>query len=194
MTGRTPPATWIVRSSAADWITASATLTVVRPCCSVTMSASLPSTASRNASCSVRSGSGLLIAYRIMSPSLTPRKCATSSQAVATVPLAWKDRSAVSVSAMNAPFSPVTTVSRSFIGDSQLTRWLVTVPSASLPVTAIRSSYCRPDLCALCADTVTNGDWVTQAVRSMSWVARSSTTPTSAIRDGNGPWRRVVIW
>ena len=35
---------------------------------------------------------------------------------------------------------------------------------------------------------------VTQAVRSMSWVARSITTPTSAIRCGNGPWRRVTTW
>ena len=57
------------------------------------------------------------------------------------------------VSARNIPFSPVTTVMRSFIGDSQFTRWLVTVPSASLPTTATRSSNSRPLLCAMRADT-----------------------------------------
>lgn len=46
----------------ADSRHASATRTVVSPCFIVTMSASLPSTASRNCSCSTRSGSGLLMA------------------------------------------------------------------------------------------------------------------------------------
>ena len=95
---------------------------------------------------------------------------------------------------MNAPFSPVTTVSRSFIGDSQFTRWLVTVPLASRPVAATRSSCGRPDRSATCAETVRYSDCASHAVRSMSCVARSLTTPTSAMRAGNGPWRRVAIW
>ena len=45
-----------------DSMHASATLTVRMPCDIVTMSASWPSTASRNCSCSVRSGSGFAIA------------------------------------------------------------------------------------------------------------------------------------
>ncbi len=47
---------------------------------------------------------------------------------------------------------------------------------------------------AVRADTDVKACWVTQAVRSMSWVARSLTTPTSAIRAGNGPCRRVTTW
>ena len=88
----------------------------------------------------------------------------------------------------------MTTVRRSFIGDSQLTRWLTTVPLTIRAVTEMRSSCSRPLLCAVCAETTAYGDWMTQPVRSMSWVARSLTTPTSAIRLGNGPWRRVATW
>ena len=53
---------------------------------------------------------------------MTPRKVATWSHSVATSPFSWKVRSPCRVSATNAPFSPVTTVIRSFSGDSQLTR------------------------------------------------------------------------
>ena len=66
-----------------------------------------------------------------------------------TTPFSKKVRSAVRVSATKAPFSPVMTVTRSFIGDSQFTRWLVTVPSASWPVIATRSSWGRPERCAV---------------------------------------------
>ena len=62
-----------------------------------------------------------------MSPSETPRNPARWDHSVGTEALAWKVRSALRVSATNAPFSPVMTVTRSFIGVSQLTRWLATV-------------------------------------------------------------------
>ena len=95
---------------------------------------------------------------------------------------------------MKAPFSPVTMVTRSFIGDSQFTRWFVTVPSAREPD--------HGDEVLVLAATLERRPGrhraerlrVTQAVRSMSCVARSLTTPTSAMRAGNGPCRRVTIW
>ncbi len=88
-----------------------------------------------------------------MSPSETPRNSASAPHCVGTVPLAKKVRSAVSVSATNAPFSPVTIVTRSFIGESQFTRWFVTVPSSRFPTTATRSSNSRPLLNAVRAAT-----------------------------------------
>src|SRR6266508_3020850 len=122
-----------------------------------------------------------------MSPSLTPRKWATSSHAVGTEPLALKVRSACRVSAMNAPRSPVTTATRSFIGESQFTRWLVTVPLASRPVTATRSSCSRPLLCALWLDTEAYRDWTTHAVSHTAWVVQSpyaSVSSQSAHKSG----------
>ena len=68
------------------------------------------------------------------------------------------------------------------------------MPLASRPTAATRSSCSRPLRNAVCADTLTNGLCATHEVRSMSWVARSLTTPTSAIRAGNGPCRRVTTW
>ena len=49
--------------------------------------------------------------------------------------------------------SPVTIVTRSLSGESQLTRWLVTVPLDSVPTTATRSSCWRPLLYAVPAAT-----------------------------------------
>src|SRR5690625_6838798 len=69
--------------------------------------------------------------------------------------------------------------------------WLVMVPSARHPATETMSSSSRPDRRVDVAATCAYGDWDTQAVRSRSWVARSLTTPTSAIRAGKPPWRRV---
>ena len=65
------------------------------------------------------------------------------------------------------------------------------MPSASSPTTATMSSCGRPLRGTVCARDPAYAWPVTQAVRSMSWVARSMTTPTSAIRCGNGPCRRV---
>ena len=72
---------------AAEVIIASHTWTTVAPWVIVTMSDSLPSTASRKFSCSVRSGSGFGIANQVTSPSATPRKLAISSHTVATLAL-----------------------------------------------------------------------------------------------------------
>ena len=69
------------------------------------------------------------------------------------------------------------------------------MPSASWPTAATMSSCGRPLLRDGAGATPRCTSWpVTQLVRSMSWVARSITTPTSAIRCGNGPWRRVTTW
>ena len=84
-------------------------------------------------------------------------------------------------------------VMRSLNGESQLTRWLVTTPDQlsdgrdQVLVLATAAGCVR-------AETETKGLWATHAVRSMSWVARSLTTPTSAMRAGNGPCRRVTTW
>ena len=67
-------------------------------------------------------------------------------------------------------------------------------PFSRRPVIAIMSSCSRPLLNVVCAQTVSYALCATHAVRSTSWDARSFATPTSAIRDGNGPWRRVAIW
>ena len=56
------------------------------------------------------------------------------------MPLAWKVRSPVRVSATKEPFSPVTIVTRSLKGVSQLTWWLTMMPPSSRPVAAIMSS------------------------------------------------------
>ena len=95
---------------------------------------------------------------------------------------------------MYIPFSPVTTVSRSFVGVSQLTRWLDMSPPSSWQVAETMSSYSRPALNMVRAATSSYLRWVTHAVRSMSWLARSLMTPTSAMRAGKGPWRRVHTW
>ncbi len=68
--------------------TASATSRVRSPSSMVTTSWRSPSTASRNASCSTRSGSRLAKAYRVTSPSETPRKAETASHSVGMTPLA----------------------------------------------------------------------------------------------------------
>ena len=73
-------------------------------------------------------------------------------------------------------------------------RWLTIVPLASWQTAATMSSCGRPLRETVRADTAAYGCPVTQLVRSMSCVARSMTTPTSAIRCGNGPWRRVTTW
>ncbi len=57
------------------------------------------------------------------------------------------------VSATKVPRSPVTTVTRSLNGESQLTRWLVIVPLESWPTIATRSSCSRPDRCVVRAET-----------------------------------------
>ena len=69
------------------------------------------------------------------------------------MPLAWKVRSPVRVSATKAPFSPVTIVTRSLKGVSQLTWWLTTMPPSSRPVATIMSSVWRPERCVTCAAT-----------------------------------------
>ena len=85
------------------------------------------------------------------------------------------------------PRSPVTIVNRSLKGVNQLTKWLVIIPFASNPVAATRSSCGLPDLCAVRADIDVNFEPATQAVKSISCVAKSLITPTSAMRAGNGP-------
>ncbi len=92
------------------------------------------------------------------------------------------------------PASPVTIVRRSLNGVNQLTKWLVIIPFARTPVAATKSSCGRDDLCAVRAEIETYFDAATQAVKSISCVAKSLITPTSAIRAGNGPCRRVAIW
>ena len=79
------------------------------------------------------------------SPSVTPRKLATWSQVEATVPLAWKVRSPVRVSATRAPFSPVTMMTRSLKGVSQLTVWETMTPLARTPLATTMSSFSRPE-------------------------------------------------
>ena len=105
--------------------------TVARPSRMVTMSVDWPSTASRKFSCSTRSGSGLAIAKR----SAVALGHATERRDL--VPLGGDRCRSRGRSGRRAgcrrrrrPCSPVTTVTRSLSGDSQLTRWLATVPSA----------------------------------------------------------------
>ena len=99
------------------------------------------------------SGSGLGIAYRITSPSTTPRNAATRSHSIACEPFLNSVRSAVRVSATRLPLSPVTAVTRSLNGDNQLTRCVTTSPLDSSATTLTRSSCGRPLRCADRADT-----------------------------------------
>src|SRR6185312_5177520 len=185
----------MVSPLAAESRTASAMRTVAIPSSRVTTCPSTsPRTAAAKPRSSVMSGSGLGKAYRITSPSTTPRKAATRSHSNRCDPFLNIVRSAVNVSATRLPWVPVTAVTRSLNGDSQLTRWVTTSPFDNSPTTLTRSSWGRPLRCADRAETDWYAPLVTHAVRSMSWVARSRITPESRIRSGNGPCRRVTTW
>src|SRR5947209_2849466 len=89
------------------------------------------------------------------------------------------------------PRSPRTRVRRTFVGETQSTARLNAAPDSSAPLTSTRSSWRRPVRYWVWAASIAMRESESQLTRSMSWVARSLTTPTSCTRDGKGPLRTV---
>ena len=91
------------------------------------------------------------------------------------------------------PSSPTTVSCRRFAGVSQSTSSIATVPDSNDISPNSRSSWSAWIRCAVSANTRIGRSRAIQDRMSTSWVARSMVTPTSRMRAGNGPARRLVI-